>query len=211
MAHIGLLTDLPPLSCVLSSTDSTSAASWLHKSSFADSKPFEQAVARKLARLMLSADSSLYSQWVAGSDNGTADALSRLFDLDDPSLISYIHQHFSVSIQLIPIPQEISSWMTLLLRRSRSAQSQLPPEQIRRRPQPGVAGCPTFRPSESLVMTSSNPSLSISGCKLSSPLRQQYDVHDSPRDIPNSGRVPSIPPSIMWHRCSGRTIGAILD
>jgi len=102
MARLELIADLPPLSCVLSSTDNTSAAAWLHKSSFPDTKFFEQAVARKLAQLMLSADSSLYSQWMAGSDNGTADALSRLFDLDALSLTSYIYEKISVSLQLIP-------------------------------------------------------------------------------------------------------------
>ena len=211
MAQLGHIADLPPLSCVLSSTDSTSAAAWLHKSSFADSKLFEQAVARKLAQIMLSADSSLYSQWVAGSDNGIADALSRVFDLDEPSLTAYIYQKFSVSIQLIPLPQEISLWMTLLLRHARSGLNQSPPEQIRRQPQHGVAGHHTSAPSASLTTTSSNPSLSTNACRSSSPSQQQSAVRDSPQALPNSRKALSTPPSTMWHRCSGQTIGAILD
>ena len=211
MARLGLIADVPPLSCVLSSTDSTSAAAWLHKSSFPDSKLFEQAIARKLARLMLSADSSLYSQWTAGSENGIADALSRLFDLDDSSLISYIHQQFSVSIQLIPLPQEISLWMTLLLRRSRSVQNQSPLEQTRKQPQHGVVGPHILDPSTSLTTTFSSPSPSINACRSSSPLQQQCEVLDSPQATQKLKKAPSIPPSTMWHRCSGQTIGVILD
>ena len=211
MAQLGLIADVPPLSCVLSSTDSTSAAAWLHKSSFPDSKSFEQAVARKLARLMLSADSSLYSQWTAGSENGIADALSRLFDLDDSSLISYIYQKFSVSIQLIPIPQEISLWMTLLLRRSQSAQNQSPQEQTRNQPQPGVAGHHISIPSTSLTTNSLSRSPLINTCRSFSPSQQQCEVLGSPQAIPKSRKAPSTPPLTMWHRCSGQTIGVILD
>ena len=211
MAWLGLIADVPPLSCVLSSTDSTSAAAWLHKSSFPASKLFEQAVAQKLARLMLSVDSSLYNQWMAGSENGIADALSRLFDLDDSSLISYIYQNFSVSIQLIPLPQEISLWMTLLLRRSQSVQNQSPPEQTRKWPQPGIFGSHILDPLTLLMTTFSSPSLLINTCRSSSPLQQQCEVLGSPQAIPKLKKAPSTPPSTMWHRCSRQTIGVNLD
>ena len=52
IADDGPISDLAPLSCVTSSTDSTSAACWLHKSSFMDSHLFKQATARKLARIV---------------------------------------------------------------------------------------------------------------------------------------------------------------
>ena len=211
MARLGLLADLPPLSCVLSSTDNTLAAAWLHKSSFPDTKFFEQAVARKLAQLMLSADASLYSQWVAGSDNGIADALSRLFDLDALSLTSYIYHKFSVSLQLIPLPQEISSWMILLLQRSRSVQNRSPPAQTGRQPRLGADGQPISGPSASMTTISSNPSPSINACRLSSPLQQQCEMLDSPQAILESRRGLSTPPLTMWHRSSGRTIGVTLD
>ena len=58
MANNGFISDLAPLLCVLSSTDSTLVACWLHMSLFMDSH--------------------IYSQWVAGSDNGVAGALSHL-------------------------------------------------------------------------------------------------------------------------------------
>jgi len=119
---------------------------------------------------MLSADASLYSQQVAGCDNGVANALSCFFELDALSLTSYIHHKFSVSLQLIPLPQEISLWMTLLLRRSRSVQSWSLPEQTGRQPQLGADEPPILDPSASLTMISSNPSPLINDCRLSSPL-----------------------------------------
>ena len=91
MADDGSISNLAPLSCVLSSTDSTSAACWLHKSSFTDSHLFEQTMACKLAHIMLSVDSCLYSQWVAEFDNGVADALSHHFQFDDSLLTDYIY------------------------------------------------------------------------------------------------------------------------
>ena len=120
MADDGSISDLAPLSCGLSSTDNTSAACWLHKSSFTDSHLFEQTTARKLTLIMLCADSCLYSQWIAGSDTGVADALLRLFQFDGVSLTDYIYHNYSVSIQLIPVSKQIYLWLTLLLRHSRS-------------------------------------------------------------------------------------------
>ena len=211
MADDGSISDLAPLSCVLSSTDSTSAACWLHKSSFTDSHLFEQTTARKLARIMLSADSCLYSQWVAGSDNGIADALSRLFHLDDSSLTDYIYHNYSVFIQLVPVSKEISLWLTLLLRHSRSGQSRSQPERTKKLIQLGEDGIPTLNPSESNKILSLIPSLSGSDCRSSLPLQRQCVKLDSLQDIPSFAREPSIPPSIMWHRSSGQTIGRILD
>ena len=79
MADNGSISDMAPLSCILPSTDSTLVACWLHKSLFTDSHLLELVMARKLAHMMLSTGSCLYSQPVAGSDNCVADALSRLF------------------------------------------------------------------------------------------------------------------------------------
>ena len=78
-------------------------------------------------------------------------------------------------------------------------------------PQLGVAGLPTSNPSESTAMSSLTPSLSGSDCRLSLPLQWQNVELDSLQDTPSFARELSIPPSIMWHSSSGRTIRRTLD
>ena len=71
---------LPPESCVLSQTDSTSAEGWLRKSNFcAETQPAQLVVARKVATTITDADCCLYSQWFPGDENSVADSLSHDF------------------------------------------------------------------------------------------------------------------------------------
>ena len=73
-----LANEIPPESCILSQTDSTSAAGWMHKSSFNDKQHLlAMTAARHLARLIMSSKTCLYSQWIQGEYNGVSDMLSR--------------------------------------------------------------------------------------------------------------------------------------
>jgi len=122
----------PPESCILSQTDSTSAAGWLRKSCFdEDTHPAQMHIARMLARVMLMAKSCLYSQWFEGKANIISDCLSRDFHLTDNKLTSLLTSH--VPHQMPPgfkirrLPKEIDSWLISLLL-SQIESKQLPKE-----------------------------------------------------------------------------------
>jgi hypothetical protein len=79
---------IEPESCLLSQTDSTTAMGWLRKSNLTDKldETVQLATARRLANLIMSTESSLYSQWFPGSQNVIADSLSRDFHIEDAHL-----------------------------------------------------------------------------------------------------------------------------
>ncbi len=113
--------DICSESCILSQADSTSAASWLKKSNFTDSR--EERVqfytARKLASIFLDASSCLYSQCFPGKDNEVSYACSRDFHLSDNKLTNLIltsvpHQ-VPFGFKIYQLPDEIASWLTCTL------------------------------------------------------------------------------------------------
>ena len=55
-------TSIPLLQCILSQTDSTSTAGWLHKSNFHDAHLLQLRIARATATLLLEAQCVLYSR-----------------------------------------------------------------------------------------------------------------------------------------------------
>lgn len=62
--------------------DSTSVLGWLHKSNFnPTTHKRHDIVARKLARLLLKHEASIYSQHIAGKSKCVADSLSRYFHI----------------------------------------------------------------------------------------------------------------------------------
>ncbi len=114
--------------CALSVTDSSTSAGWLHKTNFQevfgkDTDPVQAKVRIKMeqhhATLFLVAGIKEYSQWFPGQENNVADALSCDFDCSDNELTQILRetcpsqpsQHF----QIAPLPNKISSWLTLLL------------------------------------------------------------------------------------------------
>jgi hypothetical protein len=121
--------------CALSMTDSTTTTSkaWLQKTSFIKDgeDPLQATIQIEVARLHASHYLSLgiqeYSQWFPSVENKVADTLSRDDDRFDEGLtnIRCIHcpsqppQHF----EIVPLPKEITSWLTSLLR-------QLPMKQL---------------------------------------------------------------------------------
>jgi len=113
---------VPPLSCLLALSDSSSACGWLHKSNFW--KVFQvvhAAVARKLAELVTEANSPLFSQHFRGELNNLSDCFSREHHLCDDDLTQKLVDEFSSQIprnfKICQLPSEIKSWVsqTLLL------------------------------------------------------------------------------------------------
>ncbi len=114
--------EIEPEDCILSQTDSTSASGWLRKSNFSDSEDevAQLTTACQLAKLVIDLRSCLYSQWFAGVDNTVSDTLSRDFHLTDSSLIHLIHSKIPhqvpFGLKICQLPQEITSWLTCMLR-----------------------------------------------------------------------------------------------
>jgi hypothetical protein len=118
--------NLPPFTCILSQTDSTTSAGWLKKSNFKESEDESKAMTK--AKLKMSRDHALrlmqhkikdYSQWFPGVENEVADSLSRDHHINDNELTSIffsktpsqVTQEFKIS----PLPQEISSFLLSML------------------------------------------------------------------------------------------------
>jgi hypothetical protein len=72
-----LSNDIPPESCILSQSDSSTASGWLRKSNFADynTEVAQMTTARQLASIILKSKSCLYSQWFPGTENNISDSL----------------------------------------------------------------------------------------------------------------------------------------
>ena len=120
-----LTSNASPYPCILSILDSTSAIGWLHKSSFDEATHSQHAhLARQFATTMLDHHASLFSQHIAGSNNIVADSLSRDFHIDSHTLSALVRCHFQVhpSFALYPLPAELVSWMTCLMRNGSRSQ-----------------------------------------------------------------------------------------
>jgi len=120
----GRLTDSD---CALSMTDSTTSEGWLRKSNFKeDSEDAIQAtirieVARNHASRYMSKNVKEYSQWFPGNENNVADALSRDWDRSDSELTNtlyfFVPTQMPKNFNIVPLPNEITSWVTSLLQR----------------------------------------------------------------------------------------------
>jgi hypothetical protein len=113
--------------CALSMTNSSTSKGWLRKTNFIEDgeEPIQATIRLEVARLhashYLTHGVWEYSQWFQGSKNPVADALSRDDDRSDKELTniprtncpSQLPQHF----EIVPLPKEITSWLTSLLRR----------------------------------------------------------------------------------------------
>ena len=121
--------NLPPLSCVLAHTDSTTADHWLHRSNFREFyKDGEEQqretvaqisskrnAARKFASLIMDSSVVLFSQWFPGKLNVEADSLSRDTHLSENKLTSLLRSSPSCQLppgfKIQPLPNEVSSWI----------------------------------------------------------------------------------------------------
>lgn len=118
--------NLPPFSCILSLTDSSTTAGWLHKSNFQESETEHPSLSQ--AKLKLARDHALriftqqckdYSQWFPGDENDLADSLSRDFHFSNEFLTSLYHdkipEQTPKNLQISPLPQEIESYLYSML------------------------------------------------------------------------------------------------
>ena len=121
-------------SCVLGMGDNTSSMGWLRRSNFKESVDgtgelesneewaVKQDIARKAADIILEKEACLYSQWFAGSQNVTADSISRDGLYLSPEAHIAMLKHYTpkqtpANLVLRPLPKEITSWIGSLLRR----------------------------------------------------------------------------------------------
>lgn len=166
---------LPPLSCILACTDSTTGAGWLHRSNFrergwhdgkatmetAADVEVKVAVARTYATVLLDAEAMLYPQWFAGKLNVETDCLSRDTHLTDAEIVDLLRSspscHLPQDFCLRPVPSVISSWVASLAQK-------LPVRKALRSPLPrselwlGRAGRASSDPSASNKTPTSPPS-----------------------------------------------------
>jgi len=168
--------------CALSMTESSTSAGWLRKTNFreftgVDADPVQASIRIEIARhhatLFLDAGIKEYSQWFPGRENNVADALSCDFDRSDNNLTqilrntcpSQLPQHF----QIVQLPNEISSWLTLLLPKL-PVKEQLREARTRTKLGRGDVSPSILTPSDLARISSSSPSPDPNGTRSSEPL-----------------------------------------
>jgi len=197
--------DLPPESCILSQSDSSSATGWLRKSNFSDKEEtiVQLTTARKVAELILDSETCLYSQWFPGDQNDVSDACSRDFHLSDNNLthliLTSIPEQTPNGFFLSEVPQEIYSWLTSMLRQQPQQQvwSQEP---TRSKLSLGQDTSSTSSRLQSKTTTSSNNSPSFNETKSWEPLHTPFEMGDFIKTSKVSKQKQLEPPSIAWHR-----------
>ena len=205
---------LGPGDCSLSMTDSTTSEGWLRKTNFKEDSddPLQAStrieVARTHARHFFNNQIKEYSQWFQGSKNNVADSLSRDFHLTDADLTTYLLTHVPEQVpkdfNIAPLPKEIVSWLTLLLRK-------LPVNELWREKHTttklghGDDGPTTVGRSDSETTYSSNhsPETNESECSAPSPW---LSANENIRHLLINPwlQAQSKVPSTLWHRPSGR-------
>ena len=113
---------VPPLSCILSMTDSTTTAGWLRKSNFQEDDEnseqllCKQELAREHASRLLNSTIKEYPQWFQGEFNDVSDALSRDFILTNSQLTSLlcstVPDQLPDNFVIAPLPREIDSFIS---------------------------------------------------------------------------------------------------
>lgn len=118
---------LPPYSCTLSMTDSTTSQGWMRKSNFAAKDESEEQIdcKRELcvghASRYITYNLKDYTQWFPGDQNDVADALSRDTNLDDLTLTKLLFhcvpEQMPKNFKISPLPSEIESWIYAWMQR----------------------------------------------------------------------------------------------
>jgi len=201
--YLGLIS---PEDCILSQTDSSSAAGWLRKSNFADDQDEEIHLhtAKKLATLLIDSQSCICSQWFSGDLNNISDSLSRDFHLSDTYLVTELSSAFPdqvpFGLEIHPLPNKISSWVTSLLLLCPQITPWLK-EPMRSNFARGVDIPNTSLQLESQTTPTWSPSIEDSDTKFLAPSLTQSERVDSVLNLPSFSRLgQSEPPWIAWHR-----------
>ena len=208
--------DIHPDACILSQTDSTSAAGWLRKSCF-DEKQHLLAMqtARHLGSLLIKAKACLYSQWVEGEANGVSDILSRDHHLSNKEIVSLIltscPEQVPFGIKLQPLPKEIASWLIFKLQ-EQPATTLSPKAPTRSKYALGSVGSNTCPPLDLVTTSSSTRSQEANATVSWEPSCKPSDKHASAQNVlAFLKRNNAEPPWTMWQRPSGLTTGLIPD
>ena len=212
--------------CLLAIGDNTTAAGWLKRSNFRDNSEenkessgewmLKQQVARKLASLILDSDSVLYTQWFKGEHNVVADSLLRDTYFLSPSshenfLSKTVPQQLLKNFHIKEVPKEISCFIALMLQ-------QLPIQKQRLKPQKasnlahsrtGVLSSIVSDYTTHSTWMDLTPSKETLSCQL---LHKQSEMAPSLQEIVfNWVKDQSTPPSHMWLRPSGQSVGQTQD
>ena len=107
---------MPQFAYCLGCSNSSSTVGWMHWSNFdQNARPVHEDLARHLARILMAAKCTLYSQHQKGRFNVIADMLSRWFFLSGLDLTHFIQKNLNTqtptSFQFSPLPNVISSWI----------------------------------------------------------------------------------------------------
>ena len=105
--------------CYLHRSDSTSAVGWMYKSNHDPvGAPIHNEIACYHARHTLAMSACNYSQHLPGCENVVTDCLSRDFHLSDAQIVAMLTSvHPSLNgapIQIVPVPDEVISWIASL-------------------------------------------------------------------------------------------------
>jgi hypothetical protein len=208
--------------CLLGIGDSTSAMGWLRRSNFRERDETDQdwlakqLVSRKLANLILDSETLLYKQWLRGEDNVVADSLSRdvyflLPKTHEIFLKSTVASQLPPNFHIQPLQEEICSFISSTLR--------LLPVNQQRLLQPkasdlarGNCGCLS-----SIARAWKNQS-SLETFHLSKEISSSQHLPKQSEKVPSLQEIKTIwwreqstPPSRLWHRPFGQTIGLTQD
>jgi hypothetical protein len=205
--------NVPPLSCFLSQTDSTTAAGWLQKSNFTDDDPLQLRIARATASTMMESESLLYSQWIPGNDNPIADCLSRDHDRSDAELTMLLFLHCSSQMPrhfaICPVDPELSLKMTLWLRALPRGEP-TPKAPTRSKLLTGKSGSFTFTPLNSTTTPSSSSSSHLYESPSSPHSERLTEKTDSQYESSLPQKLtPLVPPSMLWQRALENTISKV--
>jgi hypothetical protein len=193
-------------SCLLCQTDSSTASGWLRKSNFAERSDVavQLTTARHLAYIIIESKCCLYSQWFPGEENTVSDSLSRDFHIDPDHLSILLSHSFPEQVpfglRILPLPEEIASWLTSLLRNQPQGEPWL------KEPTPSkfALGLDTrniYHPSGYKTTYFSTTSREVKNIDYSAPLPKQSERADFVINHlkllkPNQ----SEPPWTVWHR-----------
>jgi hypothetical protein len=201
--------------CALLMTDSTTSEGWLRKSNFKEENDLIQAsvriqVAREHARRYMDLEIKDFSQWFPGRLNNVADSLSQDFHLSDEKLTTYLRSFFPSQIPssftIVPLPNEIVSWLISLLQRL-PVNELFREEHMPTKHSLGNVGSSTANQSASILTSSSTGLVEKTDTRSS----EHSQSHCEKDDFRNQLALPWVlkqfeAPSITWLQPSGKTI-----
>jgi len=212
-------TDIQAGDCCLSMTDSSTSEGWARKTNFSEltDDPIQATVrlevARSHATRMIENGIKDYSQWFPGNENIVADSLSRDDDLSDSALTNLLLSlnlpQVPQKFHIVPLPNDISSWLTSTLQRL-PVKEQLREEHKRTNLGRGNDGETGRNLSGSTATPSSAASLQPTSTSYleHSPWLCEMDASLATFSIPWL-KAQSAIPFPMWHRPSGTTANGI--